>query len=288
MSQREVHATRASARLATQPRRNNSLAALHRLRNSLRRAAATAHHGHLAAAPARLRRRGLRLVRARGRLNPLPGSQDHLPATYAVARGFVSEAEAAALHAFFASPSNPHIERTSLAGDELAAGQAPDPGEALVRQLYGNPQPFRDAFPDVWARLLALKDALGAACGVDADELARVSFAQDIRHITYGPGEECPWHRDDPISHFNTIVMLARPGDDFTGGELRLHPGPLPGRDADDAPGVRAPALRHGDAVIYSTPKVDHCVSATLSGTRTICLVELRREEAAERREGPR
>ena len=53
---------------------------------------------------------------ARGRLNPLPGSQDHLPATYAVARGFVSEAEAAALHAFFASPSNPHIERTSLAG----------------------------------------------------------------------------------------------------------------------------------------------------------------------------
>ena len=225
---------------------------------------------------------------ARGRLNPLPGSQDHLPATYAVARGFVSEAEAAALHAFFASPSNPHIERTSLAGDELAAGQAPDPGEALVRQLYGNPQPFRDAFPDVWARLLALKDALGAACGVDADELARVSFAQDIRHITYGPGEECPWHRDDPISHFNTIVMLARPGDDFTGGELRLHPGPLPGRDADDAPGVRAPKLRHGDAVIYSTPKVDHCVSATLSGTRTICLVELRREEAAERREGPR
>ena len=155
---------------------------------------------------------------ARGRLNPLPGSQDHLPATYAVARGFVSEAEAAALHAFFASPSNPHIERTSLAGDELAAGQAPDPGEALVRQLYGNPQPFRDAFPDVWARLLALKDALGAACGVDADELARVSFAQDIRHITYGPGEECPWHRDDPISHFNTIVMLARPGDDFDGG----------------------------------------------------------------------
>ena len=225
---------------------------------------------------------------ARGRLNPLPGSQDHLPATYAVARGFVSEAEAAALHAFFASPSNPHIERTSLAGDELAAGQAPDPGEALVRQLYGNPQPFRDAFPEVWARLLALKDALGAACGVDADELARVSFAQDIRHITYGPGEECPWHRDDPISHFNTIVMLARPGDDFTGGELRLHPGPLPGRDADDAPGVRAPKLRHGDAVIYSTPKVDHCVSATLSGTRTICLVELRREEAAERREAPR
>ena len=118
--------------------------------------------------------------------------------------------------------------------------------------------------------------------------LARVSFAQDIRHITYGPGEECPWHRDDPISHFNTIVMLARPGDDFTGGELRLHPGPLPGRDADDAPGVRAPALRHGDAVIYSTPKVDHCVSATRSGTRTICLVELRREEAAERRECPR
>ena len=121
----------------------------------------------------------------------------------------------------------------------------------------------------MWARLLALKDALGAACGVDADELARVSFAQDIRHITYGPGEECPWHRDDPISHFNTIVMLARPGDDFTGGELRLHPGPLPGRDADDAPGVRAPApprrRRH-----YSTPKVDHCVSATLSGTRTI------------------
>ena len=118
--------------------------------------------------------------------------------------------------------------------------------------------------------------------------MRRVSFAQDIRHITYGPGEECPWHRDDPISHFNTIVMLARPGDDFTGGELRLHPGPLPGRDADDAPGVRAPALRHGDAVIYSTPKVDHCVSATLSGTRTICLVELRREEAAERREKTR
>ena len=72
---------------------------------------------------------------------------------------------------------------------------------------------------------------------------------------------------------------------------VRLHPGPLLEKGAEDEsqlPGVRTPALRFGDAIIYSTPKVDPCVSATLSGTRTICLVELRREEAAERREGPR
>ena len=50
-------------------------------------------------------------------------------------------------------------------------------------------------------------------------ELPGVSFAQDIRHVTYGQGDSCPWHRDDPASHFSVIFMLSRPGEDSSGGE---------------------------------------------------------------------
>ena len=222
---------------------------------------------------------------ARGRLNPLPGAQDHLPAAYAVARGFVSEAEAAALHAFFAGGTNPHIERTMLSGDELADGQAPDPGEALVRQLYGNPQPFRDAFPAIWTRLLALKDALGTACGLETEELQRVSFAQDIRHITYGPNEECPWHRDDPTSHFVVMVMLTDPHGEpgFEGGRLVVHGGTC---EADeDAMPVW---LEQGDAIILSAPRVDHAVQRVTDGARVVCIFELAcpKEEPPEEESG--
>ena len=86
------------------------------------------------------------------------------------------------------------------------------------------------------------------------------------------PGDQCPWHRDDPTSHFNSIMMLSRPGVDFEGGVLQFHPVQHP-TDVE---------LELGDAVIYSTPKVDHSVTKCTKGVRKICLVELKFPELAE------
>ena len=210
------------------------------------------------------------------------GAQDHVPAAYCVVRGFLASAEAADLNLWFSTGAHLDIRTTSFDGEDLgAASSSGGGGDAasgpVVRQLYRNPQPFLEAFPSVYSRLLSLAQRVGNAIGLEAAEVARVRFCNDIRHITYrAPADGCPWHRDDPASHFNTIFMLARPGSDFEGGNLLLHPGPCV--DCEDAAAVR---LELGDAIIYTAPLTDHMVETVTAGVRTICLTELQLETSA-------
>jgi len=207
-----------------------------------------------------------------GQTHTFPNAQDHLPLAYAIARNFISESEMAQIHQWFRGQKHDGIKMTEFNGDAIADGTDLETVEdAVVRQLYGNPEPFKENFPGLYSRVLALKDGLGTKLAVDEEELSQVNFAQDIRYITYKKGDYCMWHRDDPVSHFNTIMMISRPGVDFEGGQLQFHP-------TDNPTDV---LLERGDAVIYSTPKVDHAVTHVTSGTRTICLVELKMEEFA-------
>lgn len=138
-------------------------------------------------------------------------------------------------------------------------------------QLYGNGGPFQKAFPVLYQRILDLKTGFGLKIGVGAEELSDVTFCQDIRHIKYHPGDDCMWHRDDPENHFTTILMCSQQGKDYEGGQLTFHP-------SEDPHPIR---LSYGDAVIYCTPKVEHMVTKTTKGARTIFLVELKSQRLA-------
>lgn len=201
-------------------------------------------------------------------------AQDHVPAAYCVVRGFLTPAETKQLDSWFSNGAHPALRTTSFSGEDLgaAASSAGDSATGpVVRQLYRTPQPFIECFPWAYARLVSLAERVGTAIGLDTAELERVRFCNDIRHITYqAPADGCPWHRDDPASHFNTIVMLAQPGADFEGGNLLLHPGPCV--DPSDAASVR---LELGDAIIYTAPLTDHMVETVTRGIRRICLTEL-------------
>ena len=203
-------------------------------------------------------------------------AQVHLPAGYAVARGFCSARECAALDAWFGeggAGAAAGVERTAFDGEALGEGEARDGEQPAVAQLYSRPAPLREHLPWLLQRVTALKDSFGEAIGVDRAELELVSHAQDVRHITYSAGHECPWHLDNPTSSFNTIVLLAEPGEEFTGGVLMMGPN-------DEA--VPLSSLRRGDAVIYSTPRTEHAVTRVDSGERRICLVELKRRDLVE------
>lgn len=202
-------------------------------------------------------------------------AQDHLPAAYAVARGFCSREEVDQLNAWFADGGgggSAGVSRTTFDGEELQPGDEYDPGQPAVAQLFSKPAPLAKRFPWLLERVQSLKDGFGGAIGVDAEELELVTHAQDVRHITYSDGHECPWHLDNPTSSFNTIVMCAQHGEDFDGGVLSMGP--------NDEPTPLS--LDRGDAVIYSTPRTEHAVSKITRGVRKICLVELKRRDLVE------
>eukprot|EP01104_Vermistella_antarctica_P004418 TRINITY_DN14873_c0_g1_i1.p1 TRINITY_DN14873_c0_g1~~TRINITY_DN14873_c0_g1_i1.p1 ORF type:complete len:246 (+),score=66.45 TRINITY_DN14873_c0_g1_i1:185-922(+) len=194
-------------------------------------------------------------------------AQDHLPMAYAIVKDFATQKEVEAIGSFFRNKEHPAIKKTEFNGDDIEDEETDTSGQPEVFQLYSNPEPFKERFPQVFDRLLALKDSFGVKVGVGKEELSDVTFPQDIRHLTYRETEACPWHRDDPSNHFNTIIMCSRPGVDFGGGQLQFYP-------PDDPTDV---ILEMGDAVIYSTPKIDHAVTKITSGIRSIFLVELKR-----------
>uniref|UniRef100_A0A0G4HPM5 Fe2OG dioxygenase domain-containing protein n=1 Tax=Chromera velia CCMP2878 TaxID=1169474 RepID=A0A0G4HPM5_9ALVE len=220
---------------------------------------------------------------------PVPGNpffenaQDHIPLAYAHVRGFLNEEEVLAISDFFSKKEDPSIRVTEFTGEDVeeegsgdgdGTGKAkPRPGEGqpLVHQLYGNPEPFMKKFPQVFERVTFVLQNIGKLIGLSEEETKDVTWAQDIRHITYRPGQTCTWHRDDPTSHFNTIFLLSQPGadGDFEGGPFMLHPS----RDPTVVP------LQRGDAVVYSVPRMDHAVGKVTRGTRQICLVEMKRPQ---------
>lgn len=201
-------------------------------------------------------------------------AQDHLPLAYAVVTNFLSDDEIHCINEFFRGRAHPAIKRTCFQGDDIDDSDIKtlESGEKAVEpevfQLYANGEPFIAAFPAIYQRLLAAKDAFGRKLGVREGELEEVTFPQDIRHITYEKTTKCQWHRDDPTNTFNTIMMCAQPGVDFEGGQLQFHP-------SEDPVDVK---LNKGDAVLYCTPTVEHAVTETTSGVRKIFLVELKRE----------
>ena len=207
-----------------------------------------------------------------GSSHPFAGAQNHVPAVYAVVRNFLTSTEVNRLQAWFtADPSTETpLSTRSFGGDDIShAGELPQ--EPLVRQLYGEYIPFERDFSTVFTRLLTLKDRVGASVGLVPEELSDVTFAQDIRHITYTEGHSCQMHVDDPRSHFNVVMMLSRPEVDFGGGKFNVHPHPC--AYVDEA---RKIVLQQGDCIIYSAPKVAHAIDTVTRGVRQICLVELR------------
>eukprot|EP00960_Hanusia_phi_P072426 767781-Hanusia_phi.AAC.3 len=200
-------------------------------------------------------------------------AQDHVPLAYGIVKNFLTDGEVQQIKDWFIKGSVPEIRRTTFDGEDLESNQGYSESEPTVCQLYGQPDPFKKEFPTIFSRILAQKDSFGKLIGLGQEELDHVNFAQDIRYVTYRKGNSCPWHRDDPTSHFNTIMMITEPGKDFDGGVLEFHPTSDP----------TAISLQSGDAVIYSTPKVDHSVSEVTDGVRSICLVELKLERLANR-----
>ncbi|KNC85421.1 hypothetical protein SARC_02373 [Sphaeroforma arctica JP610] len=182
-------------------------------------------------------------------------ANDHLPMAYAIVKGFASPEEVKKIGEWFRGKAHPDIKKTEFNGDDVE-DDADTSGQPEVFQLYANP---------------TAKDAFGLAIGVKQAELDNVNFPQDIRHVTYQQTDACCWHRDDPTNHFNTIVMCTQPNIDFEGGQLQFYP-------IDDPTNVE---IQLGDAVIYSTPKVDHRVTEVTKGTRSIFLVELKKESLA-------
>ena len=195
-------------------------------------------------------------------------AQDHLPLAYGIVRGFASAEEVARLDRWFSSRECSELKRTLFDGEDLADGKEGDIDEPMVTQLYRNPLPFEKHFPEIYERILKAKTAFGLKVGMSQSELDGVNFGSDIRFVTYREGNSCPWHRDDPTSHFNTIIMVSQPGEDFEGGVLQFYP-------TNDPTSI---VLSKGDAVIYSTPKVDHRVTAVSNGVRKIFLLELKHD----------
>ena len=210
-----------------------------------------------------------------GRTHPFSDAQNHVPACYSHVSGLLSPQDVRELQAWFCDPHS-DLDTTTFDGEALLSDELADAEGPRVRQLYRRPMPFEQRFGAVFERLLDLKDRIGAAIGLAADEIAEMDFAHDIRHITYLEGHDCPFHCDDPRSTFNIVMMLSRPNVDFGGGTFQVHPGPLLGGGS-----ARSVMLRQGDAIIYTASKVDHGVSAVTEGIRQICLVELRRRSVA-------
>ena len=216
-------------------------------------------------------------------VQPLIGAQNHIPAAYCLCPSFLSLAEMASLSAWFTDRTASPLAATTFDGEPLSEDRLSQVNDGpVVYQLYGRPEHFEHRFPLICERLLRLKDAVGSALGLSAEELEQVTFPQDIRYIQYTREQSCPWHCDDPVSHFNIVMMLSRPQSDFEGGVFSVHPGPC--AHGDDG---RSVPLKLGDAVIYTAAKVDHAVSTVSAGARQICLMELRKRSLARLVETP-
>ena len=102
------------------------------------------------------------------------------------------------------------------------------------------------------------------------EELARVAL-QDVRCVKFVAGQEVPWHRDDPRSHFVVVVLLSEPsrGESLEGGTLCVHGGTC--KDDSDAHPVH---MSQGDALIYCAPRLDHAVRRVDEGERLVAMFE--------------
>ena len=128
---------------------------------------------------------------------------------------------------------------------------------------------MRRALPDLIQRCVSLRDAFGRYLELDPEDVCSAGLF-DIRCVRYFEGAECPWHRDDPRSHFVMMILLSEPGEDYQGGELVLHAGIGSPADTDAMPTM----LEQGDAIIFCAPRVDHAVRQITAGERAVFVIE--------------
>jgi hypothetical protein len=184
------------------------------------------------------------------------GAQLHLPAAYAVVRQLLEQETAQAMWHQLVQP-------TQVGGVE--------PAEPVVHTYNKSRAMFQARFPALMSALVGLRDAFGRALNLQTEEISRIAIC-DTRIVRYTAGMECPWHRDDPRSHFVVAVLLSDPNMDFEGGEMVLHAGDSQCAADSDAMPVR---MEQGDAVIYCASRFDHAVQHVVSGERVVCIVEL-------------
>ena len=181
-------------------------------------------------------------------------SQSRLPAAYAVLRKLIDPEDAAAMSSRLISG---------------APGVEPD-----VRTFNKSKATFRTHYPALMDGAVALKDAFGLYLSeggfLDASELTAVEV-HDVRCVRYSAGHECPWHREDPGTHFIVMVLMSDPLEDFEGGTLVVHAGEC--ADDGDAMPIH---LGQGDAIIMCAPRIDHAVQRVAAGERIVCIFELR------------
>ena len=149
----------------------------------------------------------------------------------------------------------------------------------VVKALGGHDGPAiqkfnrsKDAFakrhPTLVSGVSAMKDAFGRYLELSAEEVAAIELI-DVRCVKYRAGQEVPWHRDDPRSHFCVMVLLSDSLEQLDGGTLVLHGGEC--QSDDDAMPAR---LEQGDAVIYCCPRLDVAIRRVEAGERLMAVFE--------------
>jgi hypothetical protein len=180
-------------------------------------------------------------------LDTTEGAQSHLPCAYAVVRSLLDPEEAEQIWKQLGSREGPSVQK------------------------FNRSMPaFTKRYPKLVDGARDMKDAFGRYIELPEKELERVQL-QDVRCVKFRPGQEVPWHRDDPRSHFVVVVLLSEPsrGEHLEGGTLCVHGGSC-SSDSDAMP----VHMCQGDAIIYCAPRLDHAVRRVEEGERLVAMFE--------------
>ena len=167
---------------------------------------------------------------------------------------FLSPDEIAEIDAFHAAQSD--------ACGRLAKASCAVTGAALWSTTYlSTDRRFNQRFPELLQRMLTAARAADVANFGDFGSRA-VLKPRVVEYHTVTPGGALKHEQHyDSGSIYTFDVMLARPGDDFDGGEFI--------GDAGDEPAF----VNAGDAIVFCSHK-HHCVLPVTRGTRRVLVVE--------------
>ena len=178
----------------------------------------------------------------------------HLPAAYAVVRRLLDPDEAEKICGQLCGANTPPMQAFSKSKDTFAL-----------------------RYPKLVNGVVDMKDAFGRYLELSPEEISSVHLS-DIRCLRYSRAsgvQERPWHRDDPRTHFNVVVLLSETRAQHDGGTLVFH--------CDDRSNGMSPSdedampvyLEQGDAVIYSAPRLAHALQRfTADGARFMAVFE--------------
>ena len=178
---------------------------------------------------------------------------------------FLSPEEIAEIHAFHAA--------TSHECGNLAKASCAVTGRSLWTTTYlSTDRRFNQRFPELLQRMLAAARAADVAHFGDFGAGA-VLAPRVIEYHTVTPGGALKHEKHyDSGSVYTVDVMLARPGDDFDGGEFVA---PAAGEEvvAPDAGDEEPFFVNSGDAIVFCSHR-HHSVRPVTRGTRRVLVVE--------------